>query len=182
MAGDIDALIVALMVVALWLIVRWHRRSQPHVDRPAATIQRLLKARTPDDCSACRRHPSRSPSASAALPPPRPWCTLKSRRGAPKRIPTEGFACPNHTCLYHGITDAQVHALVGAGIHGKRERIQTLRCQACGATFTSRRDTPLYRLKTPTLRVVEVLSALAEGLSIAAAARVFGHSEGTITT
>ena len=182
MAGDIDALIVALMVLALALILRWHRRSQHHVPRPAATIQRLLKPRTPDTCSACRRQTSLALSAPASRPPPRPWCTLKSRRGAPRRIPTEGFACPNHTCLYHGITDAQVHALVGDGTHGKHERIQTLRCQACGATFTSRRDTPLYRLKTPAVRVAEVLSALAEGLSIAAAVRVFRHSEGTITT
>jgi IS1 family transposase len=75
-----------------------------------------------------------------------------------------------------------VHALVGDGTHGKRECIQTFRCQACGATFSARRDTPLYRLKTPSTRVAEVLSALAEGLSVAAAMRVFGHSEGTITT
>jgi transposase-like protein len=54
--------------------------------------------------------------------------------------------------------------------------------QACGTTFTSRRDTPLYRLKTPSRRVAEVLSALAEGLTVAAAVRVFGHSEGTIMT
>ena len=72
--------------------------------------------------------------------------------------------------------------MVGDGTHGKHERIQTFRCQVCGTTFTSRHDTPLYRLKTPSARVAEVLSALAEGCSVAAAARVFGHSEGTITT
>jgi IS1 family transposase len=72
--------------------------------------------------------------------------------------------------------------LVGDGLHGKHERIQTLRCQACGATFTSRRDTPLYRLKTPSQRVAEVLTAVAEGLDIAAAERVFGHCHATITT
>ncbi len=112
----------------------------------------------------------------------RPWRDLKSRRGAPKRIATDGFACPNPACLYRGIDDAQVHALVGDGTHGKSERIQTFRCQACGTTFTSRRDTPLYRLKTPSTRVAEVLSVLAEGLTLAAAVRVFGHSEGTRTT
>ena len=67
-------------------------------------------------------------------------------------------------------------------MHGKVERIQTFRCQACGTTFSSRRDTPLYRLKTGSVRVAEVLSALAEGLTVAAATRVFGPSEGTITT
>jgi len=41
--------------------------------------------------------------------------------------------------------------------------------------------TPLYRLKTASHRVAEVLTALAEGLSIAAATRVFGHRPATIT-
>jgi hypothetical protein len=42
--------------------------------------------------------------------------------------------------------------------------------------------TPLYRLKTSSHRVAEVLTALAEGLSVAAAVRVFGHSERTLMT
>jgi IS1 family transposase len=79
------------------------------------------------------------------------------------------------------ITDAHLHALVGDGVHGRGERIQTLRCQACGSTFSTRRATPLYRLKTASHRVAEVLSALAEGLSVAAATRVFGHRHATIT-
>ena len=43
------------------------------------------------------------------------------------------------------------------------------------------RDTPLYRLKTASQRVGDVLTALAEGLDVAAA-RVFGHRHATITT
>jgi len=70
---------------------------------------------------------------------------------------------------------------VGDGAHGRGERIQTLRCQACGSTFSTRRATPLYRLKTASHRVAEVLTALAEGLSVAAATRVFGHRHATIT-
>jgi hypothetical protein len=114
--------------------------------------------------------------------PPRPWRELKSRRGAPKRIATDGFACPNPSCTYFRNTDATIHALVGDGTHGKVERIQTFRCQACATTFSARRDTPLYRLKTASTRVAEVLTAVAEGLSVGAAVRVFGHSEGTIMT
>lgn len=79
-------------------------------------------------------------------------------------------------------TDAQIHALVGDGIDGKYERIQSLRCQACRTTFSTRRDTPLYRLKTASQRVAEVLTALAEGLDVSAAVRVFGHRHATITT
>ncbi|MGZ3643602.1 MAG: hypothetical protein ACXVCM_07090 [Ktedonobacteraceae bacterium] len=62
---------------------------------------------------------------------------------------TQGYACPNRQCLYFGNTDAQIHALVGDGKHGQAEPIQTFRCQACRTTFSARRDTPLYRLKTP---------------------------------
>jgi IS1 family transposase len=111
-----------------------------------------------------------------------PWSAIKSRRGARKRINTQGFACPNRQCTYYRITDAQLHALVGDGAHGRGERIQTLRCQACKTTFSTRRDTPLYRLKTASQRVGEVLTALAEGLDSAAAVRVFGHRHATITT
>ena len=70
--------------------------------------------------------------------------------------------------------------MVGYGSHGKSECIQDLFCQACKTKFTVRRDTPLYRLKTPAQRVGEVLSALAEGLDVAAGVRVFGHTEATI--
>jgi transposase-like protein/IS1 family transposase len=112
----------------------------------------------------------------------RPWCEVKSRRGAPKRVKTEGYACPNRNCPYFGITDAHLHALVGDGKHGQVERIQTFRCQACRITFTARLHTPFYRLKTPSQQVSVVLSALAEGLDPSAAERVFGYRQATITT
>jgi hypothetical protein len=112
----------------------------------------------------------------------RPWCDVKSRRGAPKRVNTQGYACPNQQCLYFGNTDAQIHALVGDGKHGQAEPIQTFRCQACRTTFSARRDTPLYRLKTPSHQVAMVLSALAEGLDASAAERVFGYRQPTITS
>src|SRR5215469_6550500 len=57
----------------------------------------------------------------------------------------------------------------------------THRCQACQTTFTSRRNTPLFRLKTPSQQVAVVLSALAEGLDPSAAERVFGYRQATIT-
>ncbi len=162
-----------------WLAWRWQCRQRPPSQSAAltATVQRLLKPRPPDDCSVCRQQAA---SRLPADPPVRPWREGKSRRGAPKRITTDGFACPTPRCRYYRVTDAQVHALVGDGTHGTHEQIQTFRCQACRATFSARRDTPLYRLKTPSRRIAEVLTALAEGLDISATMRVFGHSEGTI--
>jgi len=64
-------------------------------------------------------------------------------------VNTEGFACPNRKCLYFGLTDASIHALVGDDRHGRAERIQTFRCQACRITFSARRDTPLLCADSP---------------------------------
>jgi transposase-like protein len=107
---------------------------------------------------------------------------MKSRRGAPKRVNTEGFACPNHMCPYCGITDAHLHAVVGDGKHAHGERIQTFRCQACRTTFSARRHTPVYRLKTPSRQVAMVLTARACGLDPSEAWRVFGSRQATIIT
>ena len=71
--------------------------------------------------------------------------------------------------------------LFGDGTHGHAERIQTVRGPACHTTFTARRHTPLYRLKTPSHQIAMVLSALAEGLDASAAARVFGYRQATIS-
>src|SRR5215467_1037007 len=145
-------------------------------------FHRLLKPRTPDDCPACRPAFPVSSAGGPAPAPIRPWREVKSRRGAPKRILTEGYACPNQQCAYFGITDAHLHALVGDGKHGQAEPIQTFRGPACRTTFTARRNTPLYRLKTPSQQIAVVLSALAEGLDPSAAERVFGYRQATITT
>jgi transposase-like protein len=72
--------------------------------------------------------------------------------------------------------------LLGDGSHGQAERIQTFRDPACRMTFSARIHTPLYRLKTPSCQVALVLSALAEGLDVSAAERVFGIRHATITS
>ena len=145
---------VFLLVVCLFLSLAlrgcldWFhvRSSSPKGVTKRTRLDRLLKPRTPDDCPACRLGSPPALGGGTVSAPVRPWCEVKSRRGAPKRIDTEGFAYPNPQCSYFGNTDAQFHALVGDGKHGRAERIQTFRCQACRTTFTARRDTPLYRL------------------------------------
>jgi IS1 family transposase len=176
--------LLPLAVLLVWFAwTSWLRQHPPrHTTAVTAIVQRLLKPRTPADCPACCQPATAPPGTALTHPPVTPWRERKRRRGAPKRIATQGFACPNRTCAYFQITDAQIHALVGDGVEGKTERIQTFRCQACGTTFSARHDTPLYRLKTASQRVAEVLTALAEGLSVSAAVRVFGHRHATITT
>ena len=180
MMGLYDFLFLLVFFLLLFLVLLWRldwlhvRPSSSRGGAKRSTLQLLLKPRCPDDCPACRLASTASSGGRPASAPVRPWCEVKSRRGAPKRVNTEGFACPNLQCPYAGITDAQIHALVGDGKHGSAERIQTFRCQACHTTFTARRHAALYRLKTPSHHIAVVLSALAEGLDSSAAERVFG--------
>ena len=84
----------------------------------------------------------------------RPYSECKSRRGRKKILPTHGFACPNPECLYCGMTDNQLHALVGYSSHNG---IQRFKCQAGAKVFTSRVNIPLYYLKTAPKQVEFVL-------------------------
>jgi IS1 family transposase len=173
-------LIVLGTVVLAW--AWWHRRAPRGSGAvPSTHPPRCWHPRTPDDCPWCRGAASPSGPCASTTSAVRPWTEVKSRRGAPKRRTTEGYACPAPRCAYYGITDERLHALIAYGAHGTHERIPDLRCQACGTKFSARYGTALYRLKTPAPRVAEVLSALAEGLDVAAAVRVFGYREATIT-
>ena len=71
-------------------------------------VPRRLRPRSPLACPVCCHSSART--SGQELPPlaVRPWREVKSRREAPKRVMTEGFACPNGACQYYGITDAQV--------------------------------------------------------------------------
>ena len=178
-------LVVCLLffLTLLWRLDRFPLRPSSSRERAKrSTLQRLLRPRSPDDCPACHLASTPASGEGPASAPVRPWGEVKSRRGAPKRILTEGFACPNQQCAYFGFTDAHFHALVGDGKHGHAERIQSFRCQACRTTFSARRDTPLYRLKTRSHQIAMVLSAQAEGLDASAAERIFGYRQATITT
>ncbi len=177
-AGWVFMLLVVIGIILLWVNWRW-LPSPARRARPKAS-PRPLKPHTPDDCPAC--HVTPQPHLLPVSISLKPYSQVKSPRGRKKQIATAGYACPNPDCLYYGITDGQIHALVGYGGHGRQEYIRDLKCQACRTKFSVRYGTALYRLKTPSRRVGEVLSALAEGLSIGAAVRVFGHGEFTIRT
>jgi len=121
---------------------------QSRAAKVRTTLPRQLVPRCPDECPACRLASTASLGGGRAPAPVCPWSEVKSRRGAPKRLDTAGFACPNPQCQYFCITDAPLHALVGDGKHGRAEPIQTFRGPACHSTFSARRNTPLDRLKT----------------------------------
>jgi IS1 family transposase/transposase-like protein len=180
---DILLLIVLVfLLVGAWLYQRSRFIHQcPHTQATSRSpFPRSLRPRSPLDCPECCLA---ALTAAVQVPKPapvRPWREVKSRRGACKHSLTEGVACPNRACSYYGISEAQIHAIVSDGSSGKAEQIQRWRCQACQTTFSARLHTPMYRLKTPSPQVAVVLSALAEGLDICAAERVFGVRQATI--
>jgi transposase-like protein len=53
-------------------------------------------------------------------------------------------------------------------------------CAACGCSFSETKQTPLAHLKTPLSAIVQVLSALTEGVGINAATRLYGVSKNSI--
>jgi hypothetical protein len=90
-----------LCLVWLWPF-DWSQHELPHLEAKTAgsVVHRLLKPRCPNDCLACRLACAYSSVVGPAPAPLRPWSEMKSRWGAPKRVNTEGFACPNHQCPY----------------------------------------------------------------------------------
>jgi len=107
-------LLVFLLIFSLALLcaLRWphHGPLKSRATKVHTKLQRLLKPRSPDDCLACRLGSTASSGEGPAPAAVRPWREVKSRRGAPKRIDTAGFACPNPLCQYFGSTDAHHHA------------------------------------------------------------------------
>ncbi len=93
--------ICLLLSLALFWRLDWFpsRLSSSRGGAKRTTLHRLLKPRCPDDCPACRLASTASSGAGPVPAPVRPWREMKSCRGAPKRVNTEGFACPNQQCL-----------------------------------------------------------------------------------
>src|SRR5690348_2717845 len=91
-----------------------------NLTRALPKAKRTKKAptpRTPLDCRHCQVQAKAAPAptlpASAAFLSVPAYSQLKSKRGRPKKITTQGYACPNPKCLYFGCAEAAFHALVG---------------------------------------------------------------------
>ena len=171
-------LIAVLLSILLKNLLVRQRTQRPKEKKKRKGPPRLWKPRSPKKCPACRAgvclpvfHPHREVT---------PWQEARSKRGRKKEINTEGHCCLNPFCAYFRIMDAAVHALVGNGVQGPH-KIQLLRCQACRCGFSSRRNTPLYYLKTNVERIEMCLWLLAEGVDIAVLVRFTRHVDATLS-
>jgi transposase-like protein len=178
---DLDRLLLILFAV-LFLRVAWQLyvpRFRRRWKRVKARLPRRWKPRSPKDCPHCCQ--GLSLESRPVQREVEPYAERKSTRGRKKETSTAGFACLNPLCDFFGITDDQVHALVGNGKRGIKGDIQHFRCQWCRTDFSSRRNTPLYYLKTAPDRIEMVLWLMAEGVDISVMVRYTGHAESTIS-
>lgn len=120
---------LALLYFALTWWRVWSSPGTPTTSAKTKRASRPLKPRTPADCPDFVR--STSTPQVTPIPFVRPWTEVKSSRGRPKTVNTEGDTCNFEDCPYRRITDSRIHALVGYGHHGKDKSIQDL------AGFTS---------------------------------------------
>ena len=83
---------------------------------------RVMKPKSERDCPFCVKEKGKTGFIQT-----RNACGMgvseRSRRSK-KKISTQGYFCPNQDCEYYGITDENIHALVGYGNHGKQELIR----------------------------------------------------------
>ena len=174
-------ILILLCLLAIIWIRQWARDRIQAEAAPKLKTPRPLKPKTAEDCPFCRAEKEKREDPQPKQPL-KPWLEVKSPRGRKKTLSTQGHSCPNPTCTYFGIIDENIHALVWYGRHGKTDRIQDLRCQACGRKISVRWGTVLYRLKTSSTSVALILALMAEGVDVSALERVFGIREGTLRT
>ena len=86
--------------------------------------------------------------------------------------PTTVF-CPNGHCHARGQTGKG-----NIGIHSQKE--QRFICHACHKTFSARKGTVFYRLRTSAETVVLVVTLLAHGCPVQAIVAAFGFDERTV--
>ena len=82
-------------------------------------------------------------------------------------------ACPNRRCQFFGVKG-------GENVFIRRrygpDQIRFLNCRGCQAQFSERRGTPLFDLRLPKAKIVDVVKHLAEGTGVRATHRLTGAS------
>jgi transposase-like protein len=107
-------------------------------------------------------------------------------------MPVEGHDPPPETHPFHqgvsmALTQIRCADCGGKNVEGYRtytikdgEQRTMYHCASCGCSFSETKQTPLAHLKTPIAVIVQVLSALTEGVGINAATRLYGVSKNSI--
>src|SRR5262245_46835051 len=166
--------------LGLYVYWRWQRGratkppqpSQPKKPPPVPTSFAGLTHKPP--CSACEQGQVPG-NQSPASPPP----LLVSKRGRPRTVDTRTQYCPQKTCIYYGWAG---QGNIGANGHPGSRTWRQFHCVVCDTYFLETHGTLFYGKPRSAERLVRVVTALAEGLGLRAAARVFAVDPNTVLT
>ncbi len=89
---------------------------------------------------------------------------------------SENF-CPNPECENYGVRDA---GNITTSTTFDKQRIRLLRCKICNKRFSERHHTVYSGLRLEEQTITDILSCLAEGVSIRGCARIKGVSKDTV--
>jgi IS1 family transposase/transposase-like protein len=171
-----------LLGILLWLgcyISLWWQRS-PAV-KPPPTQQPRRSPRIPKPfagltirpyCAACEQSQEYLDQPRLSPPP-----LITHKRGRPRTVDSHRQYCPKQTCAYYGWVG---RGNIRANGHPGRKTWRQLHCVACDTYFLETYGTLFYGKPHPAERLVQVVTALAEGLGIRAAARVFAVDPNTV--
>jgi IS1 family transposase len=122
------------------------------------------------ECPACQE--SENPEPIPEMPP-----VIEQHMGRPRSVDTSNHYCPNSDCSYYGWLG--LNNIISNG-HPNGGIWRQLQCVVCGKYFMETTGTIFYGSQTPPQTIWMALSAIAEGLDIRGAARVFRVKPNTI--
>ena len=112
------AILVLLLELYRYLRKYWlHRLLEKKKAAKGPRKPPVLRPESEKDCPVCQQEKGKCFHPQRELPVA--WKTRKGVGGRKKRISTAGYFCPNPKCVYYGIREEAMHALVGDGRHGK---------------------------------------------------------------
>jgi transposase-like protein len=170
--------------VVLWLglyvYLRWQHGP---ATKPPPLLQPEKPPQTPTSFAGLTQKPSCSACEQGQVPgkqsSPSPPPLIVSKRGRPRTVDTRTQYCPQKTCLYYGWAG---QGNIRANGHPGSRTWRQFHCVVCDTYFLETHGTPFYGKPRPDERLVRVVSALAEGLGLRAAARVFAVDPNTVLT
>lgn len=174
-----------LLGILLWLGVilyeQWvcHRAATvPITRKPATPLQQRSRDPKPfpglihkPHCAACEQ----ASAPGEPVPPPPP--PLSPLQGRPRHVDTSAQFCPTPRCAYYGgvrLGNLRANGYPNGG------RWRQFQCLSCKQYFLETHGTPLHGKRMPPEMLVWAVGAVAEGLGIRAAARVFAVDVNTV--
>jgi IS1 family transposase/transposase-like protein len=174
-----------LLLGLLWLCVAFywlwprHYAAMDQVHGKLA-MRSTRRSKDPKPFPGLIRKPPCRACEQVQEPPDPPPCApplIAHTRGRRRQVDTQQQCCPNPRCRYYGWVGL---GHIRANGHPGGGPWRQLHCRQCQGYFLETHGTPLHGKRVPAELMVRVVAALAEGLGIRAAARVFEVDPNTV--